>query len=460
MKTLPDTTSSGTAPARIRLRRESEASPRLALAAILPVLDLAALVMVLVIARRFGLLAFVWAAVTFLALRSTGTQAPRINPRLADSVGVVLASIAVPLVALALLTGSPLEAGQFLVIGPVAAVLVLLTRGVTYTVFRAARSFGMVREPTLIIGAGEVGQEVARTLRDHPEYGLVPVGFLDDVEDGDLPLPILGGPEDLEPVAREFSVRRVIIAFGLAREPRMVEILRASDRLPVEVHLVPRFFELGVSAEGPYRDDVWGIPLVRLRRSALRSFAWRTKRIFDLLVGTGVLVAAGPVMLLLAGAVRLSSPGPILFRQTRVGQRGEPFQVLKFRTLRVNEDSDVEWSPEGDERVTWMGRVLRRTSMDELPQILNVLRGHMSLIGPRPERPYFVDRFSAEVARYQDRHRVPVGITGWAQVHGLRGDTSIPERVRFDNYYIEQWSLWTDLVILVRTVWLIITGRH
>jgi exopolysaccharide biosynthesis polyprenyl glycosylphosphotransferase len=182
--------------------------------------------------------------------------------------------------------------------------------------------------------------------------------------------------------------------------------------------------------------------------------------VFDLIVGTVVLAITSPLFVLLAAAVRLSSPGPVFFRQTRIGQRGEPFQVLKFRTLRVNSESDVAWSADGDERVTLVGRILRRTSLDELPQIINVLRGHMSLIGPRPERPFFVDRFSLEVARYQDRHRVPVGITGWAQVHGLRGDTSIPERVRFDNYYIEHWSLWTDLVIMVRTIWLIVTGRH
>jgi exopolysaccharide biosynthesis polyprenyl glycosylphosphotransferase len=455
VKTLPEVHS----PVRLR-RRRTTVVPRLALGGVIPLADVAALTMVLVIARRFDVMGVLWAVAAFATLRSTGTQAPRINPRLADSVGVVLASIAIPLVVLALATGSPLEAGQFLVVGPVAAVVLLFTRGVTYTVFRAARASGLIREPTLIIGAGEVGQEVARTLREHPEYGLIPVGFLDQVHDTDLPLPVLGGPEDLDHVAREFAVRRVIIAFGLAREPQMVEVLRASDRLPVEVHLVPRFFELGVSAEGPHRDDVWGIPLVRLRRAALHTLAWRTKRVFDLIVGTVVLALTSPLFVLLAAAVRLSSPGPVFFRQTRIGQRGEPFQVLKFRTLRVNRESDVAWSADGDERVTLVGRILRRTSLDELPQIINVLRGHMSLIGPRPERPFFVDRFSLEVARYQDRHRVPVGITGWAQVHGLRGDTSIPERVRFDNYYIEHWSLWTDLVIMVRTIWLIVTGRH
>jgi lipopolysaccharide/colanic/teichoic acid biosynthesis glycosyltransferase len=175
----------------------------------------------------------------------------------------------------------------------------------------------------------------------------------------------------------------------------------------------------------------------------------------------------------------------VFLRQERVGQRGEVFGFIKFRTMRVDgasSDPAVVEGPErvamvrellrrgdgdphlldslSDQRLTKLGRLLRRTSLDELPQLLNVLSGHMSLIGPRPERSWFVDLFSEEVSRYRDRHRVPMGLTGWAQVHGLRGDTSIPERVRFDNYYIEHWSLWGDLVILARTIWVVITGRH
>jgi exopolysaccharide biosynthesis polyprenyl glycosylphosphotransferase len=197
---------------------------------------------------------------------------------------------------------------------------------------------------------------------------------------------------------------------------------------------------------------VWGIPLIRVKRAALRTRAWRVKRAFDLVVATAALVVAAPMFGLIALAVRLSSPGPVLFRQKRVGQGGQLVEVLKFRTLQVNDDSDKTWSVVTDVRVTPIGRVLRATSLDELPQLINVIRGDMSLVGPRPERPHFVSEFNERVARYDDRHRVPVGITGWAQVHGLRGDTSIEERARFDNRYIEHWSLWRDVVILGRTV--------
>jgi lipopolysaccharide/colanic/teichoic acid biosynthesis glycosyltransferase len=176
------------------------------------------------------------------------------------------------------------------------------------------------------------------------------------------------------------------------------------------------------------------------------------KRVLDVIVAGAALTLTAPLFGLVALAVRLSSPGPILFRQKRVGQDGREIDVLKFRTLRRNEDSDTQWSVVGDARLTPVGRLLRRTSIDELPQLWSVLLGDMSLVGPRPERPFFVRRFSADVSGYKDRHRLPVGLTGWAQVHGLRGDTSIEERARFDNDYIEHWSLWRDLVILGRTL--------
>jgi len=443
---------------RVQLTRTTHARSRLPLSAIAPISDIAALAIALVLTRRLDLLGVSFALATLLALRGVGSHAPRINPRLGDDIALMLGAVAVPLAGVAFAAGG--EAHAILVTGVVATGILLPLRGLTYAITRGARARGFVVEPTIIVGAGVMGREVARTLRDHPEYGLVPIGFIDRVLDEDLPLPLLGSPVQLERFVREFDVRRVIVAFGVTREPEMVDVIRACDSLPVEVHLVPRFFELGMSAEGPFKDDLWGIPVVRLRRSALRTAAWRTKRIFDLIVGSLLLLVTSPFFIAATIGVRLSGPGPIFFRQQRIGQNGRVFQLLKFRTMRLNEDSDVTWSVEDDRRVTFVGRILRRTSLDELPQLVNVLRGQMSLIGPRPERPYFVDQFAGEVSRYDDRHRVPVGITGWAQAHGLRGDTSIPERIRFDNYYIEHWSLWRDLIITIRTAWLIVTGRH
>jgi exopolysaccharide biosynthesis polyprenyl glycosylphosphotransferase len=202
-------------------------------------------------------------------------------------------------------------------------------------------------------------------------------------------------------------------------------------------------------------DDVWGFPLVRLRRSVLRTYSRAAKRAFDASVAAIGLLLVSPLYAVLALAVKVSSPGPVHFRQQRVGQRGETVEILKFRSMRVHTDSDTEWTID-DEAVTKVGRLLRVLGLDEIPQLWNILRGEMSLVGPRPERPFFVEQFKAEIRHYDDRHRVPVGLTGLAQVHGLRGDTSIEERARFDNHYIENWSLWRDLVILMQTLFAVV----
>jgi exopolysaccharide biosynthesis polyprenyl glycosylphosphotransferase len=232
----------------------------------------------------------------------------------------------------------------------------------------------------------------------------------------------------------------------------MIEVLRTCDRLRCEIFFVPRLFEL--HATGPGVDQVWGLPLVRWRRSAYRTVAWRLKRVLDVVVSAVALVALSPLMLACALAVRLEGGSGVLFRQERVGLDGRPFQLLKFRSLRPLDDDEsrTKWNVAHDDRLGPVGRFLRRSSLDELPQLINILRGDMSLVGPRPERPYFVEQFARSLPRYTARHRVPAGLTGLAQIHGLRGDTSIEERARFDNGYIENWSLWVDVKILLRTI--------
>lgn len=189
-----------------------------------------------------------------------------------------------------------------------------------------------------------------------------------------------------------------------------------------------------------------------LRRARAGAASFFAKRTFDVILGSLGLLALAPLFLVIAMAVKLSSAGPVMFRQERVGKGGKLFVILKFRTMRANDDSDRTWSVGDDPRVTTVGRMLRRTSLDELPQLINVLRGHMSLVGPRPERPFFVSQFQDKIPYYLGRHRVLPGITGWAQVHGLRGDTSIQERVAYDNHYIDHRTIWLDLRILARTV--------
>jgi exopolysaccharide biosynthesis polyprenyl glycosylphosphotransferase len=426
---------------------------------IVPAFDVAALggaVAVGLTRWHGGVEVWVYAVTALVVLASTGTQRSRINPRLGDDLVGLLGRVAVALLPLALLP----QPGTVLRVAALAAFLVPCARCVSYATVRRARRLGRLRENTLLVGAGEVGVEVATMIQSHPEFGLIPVGFLDSYDDDGLPLPILGDANALHRVLQSHRIRRVIVAFGFAPDPQLVRLLREVSMERVDVHVVPRFFELGVNARTAFNDDLWGIPLVRLRRAALTHSAQRVKRAFDVALTSLILLLIAPLLALIAVAVRLSSPGPALFSQKRLGQHGRVIEVLKFRTMQVNDDGDTRWGVGArDERVTRLGRVLRISSLDELPQLFNVLRGEMSLVGPRPERPVFAERFAVEVPRYDDRHRVPVGITGWAQVHGLRGDTPIRERARFDNSYIENWSPFQDLRILVRTALSVLTHR-
>ncbi len=396
---------------------------------------------------------------TALALMAfSGHERPRINPRVSDDLAALVAVLAIAAVLVAQ-SGDDVRLHGLLRVFPVTVVLFVAFRAVACKLVRTARARGYVVDRVLIVGAGEQGSHLASILLAHPEYGLRPVGFVDSFDDRGLPLPVLGRIEDLADLISRYGVRRLIIAFGGTREPEMVRTLRSLDPLPVEIHVVPRFFEYGGISAGGHVDDIWGIPLVQLRRSALRSLAWRVKRAVDVVASSVLIVLSSPVMLACAAGVRLSGPGPILFRQKRVGQRGEIFELLKFRSMQQNNASDTQWSASGGDLLTPFGKFMRKTGIDELPQLFNVLSGSMSLVGPRPERPYFADRFSVDVDGYADRHRVPVGMTGWAQVHGLRGDSSISQRAHFDNQYIEHWSLWKDVVILARTVSTVVKGE-
>lgn len=389
-------------------------------------------------------------AVAVLGLR--GTRRAELAGAVGSSLGDLLGSVGVVTVFAALCAGSRerasvLEAGVLLA-GAVVAVRALSRR---FRRLLALRRL-LPLEPVLIVGAGQVGERLARAMLEHPEHGLLPLGFVDSVADTDLILPVLAPPTRLESCVARLGVRRVVVAFGKAKELDLLPLLRASRRADLDVYVVPRLFDLGFAAAGRQADWFWGTPLVPLRRRGLSSPSWRVKRVIDLVAAAMLLVLLSPLLGLLALAVRLSSPGPVLFRQRRVGQDRRVFEVLKFRSMLVNGEADTQWSVEQDRRITTVGRWLRRLSLDELPQLLNVLRGEMSLVGPRPERPFFVERFRREIPDYDFRHRVPSGLTGWSQVHGLRGDCSIADRVRFDNQYIESWSLGRDLSILWRTL--------
>ncbi|MDH6134365.1 exopolysaccharide biosynthesis polyprenyl glycosylphosphotransferase [Kitasatospora sp. MAA4] len=331
-----------------------------------------------------------------------------------------------------------------------------LGRAALYGALRRVRRRRPV--PVLVLGAGPLGQRVAAVLRERREYGMRPVGYLDPdpvLLPGDSPLPVLGGREVLEREVRRHGVRHVLATAGAANEAETTAALREATRLGCQVWLVPALREYG-SLEPAVRrcaDHLWGFPCLRLGRPALRRPGWAAKRALDVVASGLGLIAVAPVLAVCAIAVRWDTGPGVLFRQQRTGLDGKVFTVLKFRTLRPSNEheSATRWSISEDNRMGPVGRLLRRSSLDELPQLWNVLRGDMSLVGPRPERPYFVMRFAQTHPEYADRHRVPVGITGLAQVNGLRGDTSIEDRIRYDNRYIESWSLWQDVKILLRT---------
>jgi exopolysaccharide biosynthesis polyprenyl glycosylphosphotransferase len=339
-----------------------------------------------------------------------------------------------------------------------------------------ARYRRLVGKPVLIVGAGLVGSQVARRLENHPEYGLVPVGFIDDeprsiAEVGGRDVPVLGTVEDIDDVVGESGVDKLIVAFSSVADARISRLIRRCQELGIDVSVVPRMFDT-MNQRASY-DTVGGTPLLTFSSIDPKGWQFALKHAFDRVFALAMLVLSSPLIALAALAVRLSSRGPVLYRQRRVGRDGRVFDLYKFRSMRCKPagagadalDGDDETAlefllggdtapggVEGEDRRTAVGRFMRRTSIDELPQLLNVLKGEMSIIGPRPERPEFVELFEQDVARYDDRHRVKSGITGWAQVHGLRGQTSLAERVEWDNYYIAHWSLGLDLKILVLTV--------
>jgi exopolysaccharide biosynthesis polyprenyl glycosylphosphotransferase len=329
-----------------------------------------------------------------------------------------------------------------------------------------ARRLGEQSKPTLIVGAGRIGRLTADRLIQQPELGLTPVGFIDKepLDEAKLPLPVLGASWDLERLIEQHGVEHLIVTFSTAPSEVLLRQVERSEQLGISVSLVPRLFE---RLNGRLTlDHIGGLPLLSARRADPKGWQFALKYTVDRIVAGALLLLVSPLLLLLALATLLSLGRPVFFRQPRVGRDGSEFEMLKFRSMRTGAplaalpDLPADTAPggiEGDDRRTTFGTLLRRTSLDELPQLLNVLKGDMSLIGPRPERPDFARLFEDNVYRYGDRHRVKSGITGWAQVHGLRGKTSLSDRVEWDNYYIENWSLWLDVKILLMTLWAVLS---
>lgn len=332
--------------------------------------------------------------------------------------------------------------------------LVVAGRIATTGLARWARDRRIALHPTVLVGGGPLAAEIARIVSRQPRYGLHLVGCIDN-DPGCAAGTVtrwLGTLADLDEAVRTGQADVLIVADGDVPEPELLTAVRTPTCELCDLLIVPRLPYFRTQAGTA--DHIGSIPIMRIHTPKLQGLARMIKRTIDLVFAGAALVISAPVLGAAALAVRIEGGPGIIFSQPRVGQNGRVFNCLKLRTMRPasDEDSATTWSIATDDRVGPVGRLLRRTSIDELPQLWNVLKGDMTLVGPRPERPHFVDKFSSEFERYAHRHRAQVGLTGLAQVSGLRGDTPIADRARFDNYYIENWSIWLDVKILLRTI--------
>jgi exopolysaccharide biosynthesis polyprenyl glycosylphosphotransferase len=429
-------------------------------------------------------LTFIVLVLLFLALR--GSYRATIGQRFLDQARMIVTATALAAMIVTFVrvtfTDNPHVAEEAIRSWLFAAVYLLVGRACFAMVSERANVVRAAGAPTIILGAGNVGHLVARRLLAHPEVGLRPVGFVDpDPLTVDRPsgLPVLGTDDDLEQIVRRNGIEHAIVSFSNAPHDTQLRISRSLQRMKISVSIIPRLFEGVPDKIGLER--VGGLPLVTIYPSDPHDWRVSVKYASDRVFAALGIVLVSPLLLIGAMGTLLTLGRPLFFKQRRVGLDGREFDMLKFRTMRGSPEehgeADADWaasqingisereppdeslgSEAPESRATRFGNLLRRTSLDELPQLFNVLRGEMSIVGPRPERASYVAMFEQQIRRYTDRHQVKAGITGWAQVHGLRGDTSLSDRIEWDNYYIENWSPWLDVKILLLTVVTVFRG--
>ena len=409
----------------------------------------------------------VFAALVIGLLSTKRMYRPPLDLRALEATWSIIASVAIAAAMTVALRGLVADASsaaeETLGLWLFATAFVIAGRILLIASERRARTSGDAGQRSLIVGAGNVGRLVAKRLAEHPEIGLRPVGFLDKEplhgSDG-TDLPVLGASWDLERIVGEKRIEHVIVTFSTAPEEVLLRLLKRCERLGIATSLVPRLFEK--STEHVTVVPLGGVPLIARHSPNPKSWPFAVKHGLDRVGAALTLLVLAPLLAVLALGVCASLGRPIFYRAQRVGRDGRRFDMLKFRTMlpmteeeRTNLVIDPETGTGGvsrtGDRRTRFGAFMRRASLDELPQLFNVLKGEMSFVGPRPERTEYVEVYEKQVHGYEERHRVKSGITGWAQVSGLRGTTSLADRAEWDNYYIENWSLWLDFKIMLLT---------
>lgn len=335
-------------------------------------------------------------------------------------------------------------------------VLTLCERNFIRIVLRDIRSKGMNLKHMILVGYSSAAEGYIDRIFANPQWGYQIDGILDDNSDVGRfyhNVPVIGEIDDIDKVLAENDLDEIAITLGLNEYSKLKRIVASCEKSGVHTQFVPDYTDIIPSR--PYTEDLLGLPVINIRYVPLSdTFNASMKRLVDIIGSLFAILLFSPVMLITAIAIKRSSPGPLIFSQNRVGLHNKEFKMYKFRSMEVQADKEEKkgWTTKNDPRVTRVGKVIRKTSIDELPQLFNVLKGDMSMVGPRPERPQYVEKFREEIPRYMVKHQVRPGMTGWAQVNGYRGNTSIRKRIEYDIYYIEHWSLAFDVKILILTI--------
>ena len=349
----------------------------------------------------------------------------------------------------------------FWILGISAVIFISIGRFVLMKFEQLWYAHGNDLKRVLIVGTSPVANKIFRSLTTHRSLGYEALGYCSvqgSSENIMEHIPYLGSIASVPDLIKTHHIDVILIAFNETEHSFLHDLVRDCQGLNVEMMMVPDILELMTSQV--QIQHIEGIPFLGIKSPTLSSWNFIVKRIFDLFFATCILLLTSPLIVLIAILIKLDSKGSIFYAQERVGLDGELFKVMKFRSMQTNAEQSTGpiWSQKNDPRTTRLGRFIRRFSIDELPQLLNVIKGDMSIVGPRPERPHFVEKFKNQVPRYLERHRVQTGMTGWAQVNGLRGNASIAERTKYDIYYIEHWSLVFDLKIILKTIHAVFFG--